>query len=49
MMLALVVSLLIYQHYLIKDRKPEACFKAFLNNAWIGGLVFLGFFFGLRG
>lgn len=47
-MLALVVGLLIYQHYLIKDRKPELCFKAFLNNAWIGGVVFLGFFFGLH-
>jgi 4-hydroxybenzoate polyprenyltransferase len=46
-MLLAVVGLLIYQHYLIKDRKPEACFKAFLNNAWIGGLIFLGFFFGL--
>lgn len=45
-MLACVVGLLIYQHYLVKDRNPEACFKAFLNNAWIGGLVFLGFFFG---
>lgn len=48
-MLILVVGLLIYQHYLIKDRKPEACFKAFINNAWIGGLIFLGFFFGLHG
>lgn len=47
-MLALVVGLFIYQHYLIKDRKPEACFKAFLNNAWIGGLIFLGFFFGVH-
>jgi 4-hydroxybenzoate polyprenyltransferase len=46
-MLVLVVGLFIYQHYLIKDRKPAACFKAFLNNAWIGGLIFLGFFFGL--
>lgn len=46
-MLVLVVALSIYQHFLIKDRKPEACFKAFLNNAWIGGLIFLGFFFGL--
>lgn len=46
-MLLAVVGLLIYQHYLIKDRKPELCFKAFLNNAWIGGLIFLGFFFGL--
>ena len=48
-MLVLVIGLFIYQHYLIKDRNPEACFKAFLNNAWIGGLIFLGFFFGLKG
>lgn len=46
--LMLVVGLLIYQHYLIKDRKPDTCFKAFLNNAWIGGLVFLGFFLGMH-
>lgn len=45
--LILVVGLFIYQHYLIKDRKPAACFQAFLNNAWIGGLVFLGFFLGM--
>lgn len=43
-----VVGLFIYQHHLIKDRKPEACFKAFLNNAWIGGLIFLGFFWGMH-
>lgn len=47
-MLSLVVSLFIYQHHLIKARKPEACFQAFLNNAWIGSLVFLGFFFGVN-
>ncbi len=46
--LALVVGLFIYQQHLIKDRKSEACFKAFLNNAWVGGLVFLGFFFGMH-
>ncbi|MFZ0219523.1 MAG: 4-hydroxybenzoate octaprenyltransferase [Candidatus Aquirickettsiella sp.] len=46
--LGVVVGLLIYQHYLIRDRKPEACFKAFLNNAWIGGLIFLGFYLGLH-
>ena len=46
-MLTLVVALFFYQHRLIKDRKPAACFQAFLNNAWIGGLIFLGFFFGI--
>lgn len=47
-MLTLAVGLFVYQHYLIRDRKPEACFKAFLNNAWIGGVIFLGFFFGVH-
>lgn len=48
LMLSLVAILFLYQHHLIKDRKPAECFQAFLNNAWIGGLVFLGFFFGLH-
>lgn len=48
-MLVLVIGFFIYQYHLIKDRKPEACFKAFLNNAWVGGLIFLGFFFGMQG
>ncbi len=32
----------IYQQYLIKDRKPELCFKAFLNNNWFGLVLFAG-------
>lgn len=32
----------IYHQYLIKDRIPAQCFKAFLNNNFIGGVVFLG-------
>lgn len=41
---ALVVAacLLIYQQYLIRHREPAACFKAFLNNNWVGLVVFLG-------
>jgi len=34
----------VYQQYLIKDRKPELCFKAFLNNNWFGMVVFIGVF-----
>lgn len=45
-MLSLATLLLLYQQYLIKDRKPEHCFKAFLNNAWVGAIVFLGFILG---
>ena len=34
--------LLLYQQYLIKDRLPDRCFKAFLNNNWVGAIIFLG-------
>ena len=33
---------LIYQQYLIKDRLPDLCFKAFLNNSWVGAIIFVG-------
>jgi len=36
-----VLGFFIYQQYLIKDRKPEQCFKAFLNNRWVGVFLFL--------
>ena len=32
----------VYQQYLIKKRIPINCFKAFLNNNFLGGTVFLG-------
>jgi len=31
-----------YQVYLIKDRDGGRCFRAFLNNAWVGASVFVG-------
>ena len=34
--------LLLYQQFLIKDRLPNACFKAFINNSWVGAVIFLG-------
>jgi 4-hydroxybenzoate polyprenyltransferase len=34
----------IYQQYLIKDRKRELCFQAFLNNNWFGLVLFAGVF-----
>ncbi len=34
--------LFIYQQLLIKDALPENCFKAFLNNNWVGCVIFLG-------
>jgi 4-hydroxybenzoate polyprenyltransferase len=35
-------ALLVYQQWLIRERKPEACFAAFLNNHWVGLAVFVG-------
>jgi 4-hydroxybenzoate polyprenyltransferase len=40
--LALAAGLSLYQQYLIRERKPEACFGAFLNNQWFGAVVFSG-------
>ncbi|GLR76555.1 4-hydroxybenzoate octaprenyltransferase [Aliivibrio sifiae] len=31
----------VYQQWLIKGRERDACFKAFLNNNYVGGLVFV--------
>ncbi len=42
--LAVAGGLTVYQQYLIKDRAPERCFKAFLNNNWFGMAVFAGIF-----
>ncbi|MEQ8954167.1 MAG: 4-hydroxybenzoate octaprenyltransferase [Gammaproteobacteria bacterium] len=36
--------LLAYQQYLIRDRVPGQCFKAFLNNNWVGAAIFVGVF-----
>lgn len=36
------VGLIIYQQILIKAREPQQCFKAFLNNNWMGMVIFLG-------
>jgi 4-hydroxybenzoate polyprenyltransferase len=36
--------LFIYQQYLIRERKPELCFKAFMNNNWVGLVIFAGVF-----
>ena len=39
---AVAVGLSIYQQILIKDRQSKQCFKAFLNNNWLGMAVFIG-------
>jgi 4-hydroxybenzoate polyprenyltransferase len=40
--LLLAASLAVYQQYLIRERRPQACFRAFLNNNWFGAAVFGG-------
>jgi 4-hydroxybenzoate polyprenyltransferase len=34
--------LMLYQQHLIRQREPEQCFSAFLNNAWLGFGVLVG-------
>ncbi len=36
--------LFIYQQHLIRHRQHDNCFKAFLNNHWVGAVVFVGIF-----
>ncbi|MCP4042548.1 MAG: 4-hydroxybenzoate octaprenyltransferase [Gammaproteobacteria bacterium] len=43
--LAMAAGLALYQQYLIRNRDPHLCFKAFLNNNWLGAVVFGGIFF----
>lgn len=39
---AAATSLLLYQQVLIRGRQREKCLTAFLNNQWVGGIIFLG-------
>ena len=43
--LATGAGLFVYHQWLIRDRRePQACFRAFLHNHYVGMLVFLGLF-----
>ena len=39
---AMGAALFLHQQRLIRSREPAACFDAFLNNNWVGALVFAG-------
>ncbi len=34
--------IMLYQQYLIKDREPQRCFKAFVTSQWAGFFILLG-------
>jgi 4-hydroxybenzoate polyprenyltransferase len=40
--LALAAVCFIYQQWLIRDRDRDACFRAFLNNHYVGLVIFIG-------
>lgn len=35
-------GLFVYQQWLIRNRDRDACFRAFLNNQWVGAAIFVG-------
>ena len=37
-----IAGLFLYHQYLMRDREPTQCFKAFLHNNWVGLTLFLG-------
>lgn len=44
---SVAAGLFVYQQHLIRHRDRDACFKAFLNNNWVGLAVFCGLFIDL--
>lgn len=36
-----VAGLFVYQQYLVRHRAPRACLQAFLNNNYVGGVLFV--------
>lgn len=44
--LVIASGLLCYQQVLIMDRLPGPCFEAFLNNNWVGAVIFVGIVLG---
>lgn len=42
--LLIAIGLFALQHHMIADRQPDGCFRAFLNNHWVGAAIFGGVF-----
>ena len=40
--LVIAAGLFGYQQYITRERNRDACFKAFLNNNWVGAAIFAG-------
>jgi 4-hydroxybenzoate polyprenyltransferase len=40
--LGLAAALFVYQQWLIRNRDRAGCFKAFVNNNWVGAAIFAG-------
>jgi 4-hydroxybenzoate polyprenyltransferase len=40
--IGIAAGFVLYQYQLIRDRDRERCFKAFLNNNWVGAAIFAG-------
>lgn len=40
--MAIAALLAVYQQFLIRGREPAKCFRAFLNNNWLGMILFIG-------
>lgn len=40
--LTIASALVLYQYFLIRSRSREGCFRAFLNNNWVGLVIFVG-------
>ena len=39
---SIAALLALYQQFLIRQREPSMCFRAFLNNNWLGTIIFIG-------
>ena len=40
--LIFALGFIFYQQYLTRNREPDKCLQAFLNNNWIGMIIFIG-------